>query len=302
MPDLAALNARFGIHRQVMFTEGPGGMATAEITHPSAHARISLQGAHLLEWTPAGAQPVIWLSPAAKFTSGKAIRGGVPVCWPWFGPHPSNATYPAHGFARTEQWEVVAVEDNSRGATRLVFRLMPNDTTRAWWPHATRLELSITIGSTLGLDLVTKNLGTHPVVIGQALHTYFAVSDVCTIRLLGLDGCAYVDKVDGGKIKPQAGPVTFYQETDRIYRDSTADCVIVDSALRRRIRIAKTGSRTTVVWNPWIQKSAKMDDFVESGYLNMVCVETANAADDVITIAPGDEHRLGVTYSIEPLA
>lgn len=302
MPDLSALNTRFGIPGRVIFSEGPGGLATVEVNDPCAHALLALQGAHLLDWTPAGAEPVIWLSPAAKFARGKAIRGGTPICWPWFGPHPTETTYPAHGFARTACWEVLSVECPADGGTRLEFRLIPEESVHRWWPHATRLEFHILVGSELQLTLLTKNIGTAPVAVGQALHTYFAVSDVCKVRLVGLEGLSYLDKVHGGSVKLQHGPVTFHEEIDRIYRDSVQDCIIVDPGLKRRLRIAKTGSRSTVVWNPWIQKSAKMDDFVESGYLGMVCVETANAADDIVTIEPGAEHRLGVVYSVEPFA
>ncbi len=302
MPDIAALNTRFGLAGQVRFLREPSGLAVTEITTDAASARIALQGAHLLSWIPRGAEPVIWLSPAAKFAAGRAIRGGIPICWPWFGPHPYETTYPAHGFARTGCWEVVAVESGADGTVHLCFRLLPSDASRFWWPHATPLELRIAVGERLRLDLMTKNLGVSPVTISQALHTYFAVSDVRTIQLLGLANCRYIDKIDGGKIKHQTGPVQFQEETDRIYLNSSGEILLYDRALRRRIRIAKSGSHSTVVWNPWIEKSARMDDFVESGYLNMLCIEAANAADDSITLAPGAEHTLGVLYSVEPLA
>jgi glucose-6-phosphate 1-epimerase len=301
MPDIDALNTRFGVTDRVTFARGPGALATVDITNVSAQARIALQGAQVLHWAPAGAAPVIWLSPTAKFAEGRAIRGGIPICWPWFGPHPSETTYPAHGFARISHWEVVAVESISDGETRLLFRLIPSDAARAWWPHATPAELHVNIGKRLSLELVTKNLGVAPVVISQALHTYFAVSDVRSVHVLGLDGSPYIDKVDGGKTKLQKGPVTFSAETDRIYLNSIGENILVDRGLKRRLRVAKTGSSSTVIWNPWIQKSAKMDDFVESGYVNMVCIEAANAADDAVTVAPGEEHRLGVVYAVEGL-
>jgi len=166
------------------------------------------------------------------------------------------------------------------------------------WPYATTLKSHITIGSHLEVDLVTHNLGNQPIIIGQALHTYFRVEDVRTVRLLGLEECIYLDKVEGADRKVQKGSVNFTQETDRIYLGATQDVLIEDPLMKRQIRITKNGSASTVVWNPWIEKSAKLGDMGEEGYLHMVCVENANAAEDVITLAPGAEHHLWVRYSI----
>ncbi len=297
--EFSALNACYGISGQVNFKEGPGGLAVVEVTNTHAAAVIALQGAHVMNWSPRGAHPVIWLSKAAKLAPGKSIRGGVPVCWPWFGPHASDTALPAHGYARTTPWEVVHSEALAGGATRVVFRLIENDATRAQWPHPTPVECHITVGASLEIELVTRNAGAAPVTIGQALHTYFEVSDIRHVTIDGLDGCPYLDKVDGGQRKRQAGPVSFSGEVDRIYLDSVVACRIDDPGLRRRIVISKRGSRSTVVWNPWIEKAAKMGDLGDDGYLRMVCVESANAADDVVTIAPGAEHRLWVRYDIE---
>jgi glucose-6-phosphate 1-epimerase len=301
MTDFSALNTRFGVSGQVVFKEGPGGLAVVEVANSQGAATIALQGAHVMTWAPRGAQPVIWLSRAAKFAPGKSIRGGVPICWPWFGPHATESSYPGHGFARTVPWEVIEARACANGATYLVLRLAPSDATRAQWPQATPVEARITVGRTLEIDLVTRNEGAAPVTLGDALHTYFEVSDVRQVAIHGLGGCPYLDKVDGGKRKSQTGPVTIGAEVDRIYLDSAADCLIDDPGLGRRIRVHKRGSRSTVVWNPWIEKAAKMGDFGHHGYLNMVCVESTNAADDVVAVAPGGEHHLDVTYSVEPL-
>jgi glucose-6-phosphate 1-epimerase len=299
MADLSALNARHGIAAQLVFKEGPGGLAVAEVINSQATATIALQGAHVMTWTPRGHKPVIWLSRAAKFAPGKSIRGGVPVCWPWFGPHATQSAFPGHGFARTVPWEVTETRALDSGATRLVFRLVPTEATRAQWPHATPVECHIVVGATLDIELVTRNSEAAPVTIGDALHTYFEVSDIRQVTIDGLDGCPYLDKVDGGKRKQQAGAVKIGAEVDRIYLESTVDCLINDPGWQRRIRVAKRGSRSTVVWNPWIEKAAKMGDFGDNGYLNMVCVESTNAAEDVVTIVPGGEHRLAVRYSVE---
>jgi len=299
--DISVLDQRFGITGEVVFKEGPNGQGVVEISNGLAMASIALQGAHLMSWAPHQEELVIWLSPNAKFGPGESIRGGVPVCWPWFGPHPSESSFPTHGFARTVPWEVIEVQALEDGSNRLGFRLIQNDETYAQWPHSTPLELYMTIGTALEMELVTHNDGPEPVTIGQALHTYFQVSDVRRIAIHGLDGCSYLDKTDEYRRKQQSGPVTFAGETDRIYLESTADCLIDDPGLKRRIRIAKRGSRSTVVWNPWAERAEALGDFDEDGYLRMMCVESANAADDVVTIAPGGTHHLWVRYTVEPL-
>jgi D-hexose-6-phosphate mutarotase len=297
--ELSVLNERFGIHDQLTLIEGPGGLAVVEIANSLAVATVALQGAQLLSWIPRGEQPVIWLSRDARFETGQSIRGGVPVCWPWFGPHATQPSFPAHGFARTVPWQVCETKTLEDGATFVAFRVMRTAVTDVFWPQASELELVIKVGATLELDLVTRNTGTESITIGDALHTYFAVSDVRHIAVEGLEGCPYIDKPDSDKRKQQSGPVTFNAETDRIYLDASADCLIDDPGMQRRIRISKRGSRSTVVWNPWIEKAERMGDMGENGYLNMVCVESTNAADDVVTIAPGDEHRLWVSYQVE---
>ena len=301
MTDIVALNERCGISGQVTFRKDSGGLVIAEVTNSHATASIALQGGHLMSWTPCGGRPVIWLSRAATLAPGKSIRGGVPVCWPWFGPHATESAFPAHGFARTVPWEAISSEVLVNGDTRLSFRLVQSDKTRAQWPSPSQLDIRITLGAALEIDLVTHNTGDAPITIGEALHSYFEVSDIRRIAIHGLEGCRYIDKVDGGKRKQQAGPVTFNAETDRVYLDTTADCLIDDPEFKRRIRVSKQGSRSTVVWNPWQEKAAKMGDLGENGYLNMVCLESANAADNVATVSPGDTHHLSVIYRVESL-
>ncbi len=299
---ISTLNTRHGIPGCVTFKQSPGGLALIEVENSQAGASLALQGAQVLTWAPKGQSAVIWLSEAAKFAPGKSLRGGVPVCWPWFGPHASEPNFPAHGYARTTSWAVVSTAALSDGRTRLVFELPSSEATRTWWPHDTALQLQITVGATLEMDLVTRNNSPASVEIGQALHTYFQVSDVRKVEVHGLEGCAYLDKVDGGLRKHQHASVTIAAEVDRIYLDTAADCLIEDPGLQRRIRIAKRGSRATVVWNPWLEKANKMGDLGDDGYLNMLCVESANAADDVVTLAPNEEHHLWVRYSVETMS
>ena len=300
---LSELNQRFAIPGHVQFKEGPGGLTVAEVANAHAESLIALQGAHVMTWQPRGQAPVVWLSKFAKFAPGKSIRGGVPICWPWFGPHASDAKLPGHGFARTVMWEVKKTEALADGATFISFGLVDTEANRAQWPHPSTAELRVTAGKELKVELVTRNTGTAPFQIGEAFHTYFHVSDLADMAIAGLDGCAFLDKVDGGQRKTQQGAIVIEGEVDRVYLDTEADCLIEDRGLKRRIRIAKEGSsRSTVVWNPWTEKADKMGDFGPNGHRGMVCVETANAVDNVVTVAPGAEHSLVAVYSVEALS
>lgn len=302
MTAAAQLNARHALSG-LNFRDDPSGLVFAEIDSPQATASICLQGAHLVTWRPKDqAEPVVWVSQAARFAPGKSIRGGVPVCWPWFGPHEREPGFPAHGFARTVPWQVTRAETLEGSAIRLAFVLLQNEQTRAQFPHACRLELSLTVGSVLRAELTTSNLDTAPVTIGEALHTYFQVGDIGAVEVSGLAGCTYVDKVEGGARKRQEGTIRFAGETDRVYLDTEATCVITDPLLKRRIVIDKSGSRSTIVWTPWQEKAEKMGDLgPNDGWRRMLCVESGNALDNVIHIAPGQVHTLGVEYRAEAL-
>lgn len=298
--NVTTLNQKFAIPGQLEFTEDESGLIIARIANKQALSTISLQGAHVMTFEPTGEKPVIWLSPAAKLARGKSIRGGVPICWPWFGAHATDSTFPGHGFARTVPWQVVASEALSNGSTRITFELPQSSIPAAQWPHACRVRNIVTVGKEMIVELVTENTGQAMFEIGEALHTYFAISDVDKIRITGLEGCAYLDKVGDCQRRTQAGAITITAEVDRIYLDTDSDCLIDDSGHKRSIRIAKRGSRSTVVWNPWIEKAAKMGDFgSDTGYRCMVCVESANAAENVVKVAAGAAHSLHVTYSIE---
>lgn len=298
---LADLNQRFGISNHLKFTEIAGGLIAAEIKNQFASASIALQGAHLMTFQPQGHEPVIWLSKYAKFATGKSIRGGVPVCWPWFGPHATDAKLPGHGYARTVMWEVLETKALPDGSTFISFGLIETEATRAQWPNPSSVKIEMTIGKSLRIELVTHNSGKQAFILGEALHTYFNISDVAQMTLLGLEGCDYLDKVGEPARRTQKNGIVIESEVDRVYVDTTADCIIEDRGLKRAIRIAKQGSRSTVVWNPWTEKADKMGDFGQDGHRGMLCVESANAFENVVNVAPGETHKLVVVYSVEAL-
>ena len=293
--DLAALNARFAIPQRLRFMDSTPGLPMADIHTPLATARVALQGAQVLAWRPDGMPPVLWLSGAAEFAPGKAVRGGIPVCWPWFG---DRAGQSAHGFVRTRLWELRASALDAQGQVCLTLGLQDDAATRALWNHAFDLELQVTVGTSLTLQLTTRNTGAQAFTLTEALHTYFSVGDIRQTTVHGLDGTHYLDKVQGYAPAQQAGPVSFTAETDRVYLNTTTDCVIDDADQKRFITVAKAGSQATVVWNPWADREKTMPDMAAGGYQRMVCVETVNAEPHPVTVAPGGQHRLGTTLSV----
>ncbi|MFN3716222.1 MAG: dihydroxy-acid dehydratase [Thiobacillus sp.] len=297
--------SKFAIPGQLQFREGAGGLIYADIDNHGGRATVCLQGAHLVSFRPKSqTEPVVWVSEAARFGPGKSIRGGAPVCWPWFGAHATEASFPGHGFARTVQWEVVGSKKRSDVRTELTLRLVPTDATRKQWPHATPVTLTITVGCALEMALATTNDGDAPVTISEALHTYFQISDIGGVSVSGLENTAFYDKVADMKKSKSKNAIAFKGEVDRVYVNTPADCVIDDPGLKRRIRIAKTGSNSTVVWTPWKEKADKMGDMGgvdNSGWRNMVCVESGNAMDNVVTLAPGASHTMTVKYTVESL-
>jgi glucose-6-phosphate 1-epimerase len=293
------LDARFGVPGHIRFAAGQGGLTVAEISNAHANAAVALHGGHVLAFQPRGQAPVLWVSRHAVYAPAMPIRGGIPICWPWFGPHPEDASKPAHGFARTRPWRVLETGGAPGGATTIRLGLTDDEATRALWPHPFELELALVVGARLGVTLTARNTGESAFTCGGALHSYFAVGDPAAITIVGLDGRDYLDKVDGGARKRQHGEVTIAGETDRVYLDTEETCTIVDPALGRRIAVVKSGSRTTVVWNPGAEKARRLQDFGDDEYREMVCVETANAGPDTVTLQPGASHRLAALIGLE---
>lgn len=253
----------------------------------TAHGAAYAHGAQVVAWTPPGGEPVVWLSPSTSLTSGAAIRGGIPVCFPWFGPGRFGDRTPAHGFARTTTWRPAPAPEGA-----LAFELGPQDLTaeqRAAWPHPFAARLEARLGDELVVSLTCTNPADEPLDVEAALHTYLAVGDVRRVEVRGLEGAQYVDKVDAGTVKEQHGPVTFDGETDRVYA-SAAAVDVVDPVLGRTLHVTNEGATKTVVWNPGEAKAAAMADL--TGWDRFCCVEAANALDGSVTVAPGASHTL----------
>jgi D-hexose-6-phosphate mutarotase len=248
---------------------------------------------------------VVWVSDAARSAKGQRIRGGIPICWPWFGPADHAPGLGVHGFARDEAWEAPAVEPQAGGATRLHLRLPQRTAAHAGWPYSWSLDLYLTLGECLELELATVNRGAESFVLGEALHTYFRVGDIGAVHIEGLEGTEYVDKTQAGRRGRQAGAVHFTGEVDRVY-ESGADCVLVDPVLGRRIAITAQGAGSTVVWNPWEARASQLGDLGagqrgQGGWREMVCIESGNALARRVRVEPGATHLLRARYAVQDL-
>ncbi len=281
------------------------------ICHGEAELLVAQQGAHILSYQVAGQPPLVWLNEEAVFKRGKPIRAGMPICWPWFGNlernpqsvqamRDSSEPAKAHGEVRALDWQLLGI--GADGDALLVEFVLPEaEGHLPGWPHNVALKLSIRLDHALNVSLVSYNCGTEPVVISQALHTYFAVSDVHQVSVEGLDGLRYIETLANWEEREQSGDLTLTGETDRIYKDTPGVLSIVDPEWQRRIHIRSTGSNSAILWNPWIEKTARFTDMAADGWQRMVCVETANVLDDVVTLAPDQMHVLGVSIWSEAL-
>lgn len=300
--NIEQLNSDHGIANQLQFSNGKGDLPVIKIANPHAQALISVYAGQVLSYHPTSATAdLMFLSEKAYYQTGKAIKGGTPICWPWFGPDPEGLGRASHGFVRNRLWTVQSTATTPDQETKVKLGLVDTPETREIWPHAFELSIEITVGKTLTIDLSTRNTGDQPFTITQALHTYFNVGDIAPVQVGGLENTNYIDKVDGGAQKHQSGLITITEEVDRVYTDVSPTLVIEDPTLKRKIHIKSTGSKTAIVWNPWVENAAKMADLEDDDYKQMICVETANAANDVIDIAPGTAASIVANYGIEQL-
>jgi glucose-6-phosphate 1-epimerase len=290
-------NERFAIPGIATLVAGQGNLPKVRITAPAASAEIYLHGAHLTSWQPAGAEEVIFLSSQSRWEEGRAIRGGIPVCFPWFRAKADNPQAPAHGFARTTAWQVEALVQEQDSVT-VTLTTESSDATRHWWPHDFRLVHRITVGSRLHLELMVTNTGSSSFTFEEALHTYFSVGAVEAIRVGGLNETAFLDNTDGNREKMQNGDLVMAGPTDNAYLNTATAPEIIDPTLRRRIRTEKKNSLTTVVWNPWKQGAASLADLGDDEWHRMACVEASNILGSAIALAPGEEHTMEATITV----
>ncbi len=315
---------QFVLKGELSISETASGLPIININNSLASARISLYGGQLLDFKPHDQEEsILWLSDKAQYRETRAIRGGIPVCWPWFGDFSEqvgdfkeqfseefvnlneNLVLPAHGYARISLWEIQSTQSLPDGGTQLVLTMPCHDICLSHHdiqPHFDcDLSLIITINKTLKLEMQTKNRGQSPIIVTEALHSYFNVSDIHNVSINGLDQKNYRDKVNGGQSFQQDGMLKFNGETDRVFIDTQAEIQLLDHGFNRKIIISKDNSNSTVIWNPWQKKSAAMSDMSDESWLTMVCIESANVNRNKVVLNPGQMHVLTTLIAVEEL-
>ena len=288
----AELASRFRIAGTVEFAETADGLVKALVSRGGMTGEVFLQGAQVTTWQPAGARPVIFLGSHTNLAPGKAIRGGIPIIFPWFGPHPTDPNAPQHGFARAAPWQLDRVEaDPHAGGVTLEL---------SFSAEGFALSYHVAFGDHLRLALTVRNTAKTAVVFEQALHSYFTVSDVEQVSVSGLEGSTFIDKTANMRRRPPAGaPLTFSKETDSVYLDAPDRLAIDDPGWRRRIVIEKSGAASTIAWNPWPEKAAAMADLGADNWRGMLCIETGNVADNRVPLPAGATHEMTTRIAVD---
>lgn len=295
---IEGLNKRFGLAGIAEIVAGNGELPMVRITSKLAEAEVSLYGAQVIRWRPADAKEVLFLSKQSKWARGAAIRGGIPVCFPWFRGKTDNAQAPKHGFVRTREWRLDSLRAEEDGTVTLLCVTASDEESRRWWPHEFLCAYRVAVGRELRLEFSVVNRGNSAMRFEEALHTYFQVGDASRVQVLGLDGTTYLDNMHGNRAKKQQGPLVIAQQTDNAYLDTTAAVNAIDPAWNRRFRTEKVNSASTVVWNPWKDGAAAMAEFGPEEWREMVCVEASNVLGCAVTLGPAEEHTLRATLSV----
>lgn len=298
--DIAQLNEHFAVPGVLAFHATQSGLGYAEIRTPQAKATVYLQGAHLAHWQPDGQQPVLFLSRRTELAPGKAIRGGVPIAFPWFAARHDGKTGPSHGFARIQDW-TLAFAALAGDDLHLTFTLGPTELSRSLGYDHFRCVFQLSIGRSLTAQLTVGNDADTPLIFEEALHAYYSIADIHEATVTGLEGSTYVDKMHDLRETVQHDTIAITGPTDRVYLNTEATCVLHDIAGRRRITVAKTNSNTTVIWNPWESGAQKLPDLEPTEWHEFLAIETVNAAANAVTLAPGATHTMQAHISVEDI-
>lgn len=298
MQSTAQLHAQFGIENHLTFEIHSGGMVVAHLNSGKAKASVFLYGAHIASFCPGGEEEVLWMSNHTSYTEGKPIRGGIPLCFPWFGAPSTETNFPKHGFARLMHWGVSQTALLADGKVQITLFLESSDETWYFWPHEFKAELTISLGSDLHSALKVINTGTLPLRYSAALHTYFKVGNLNAIAIEGLSGTLFYTQGSTEQHFQTEPFLSIDRPLDRCYINHCQATLIHDASMNRTLVADKQGSEVTVVWNPGEATSRLIDDIHPNGYLEFVCVEAANTYDDTIDLDPGEWHLTAVRISV----
>lgn len=273
-----------------------------EVENAFSRAEIALYGACVLSFKPKTAsEDILWISPTAVYSGHKPIRGGIPICWPWFGAHPLESELPAHGFVRNMLWSLEDSEVLDSGATQVILSCESNNDTMAIWPHAFRLELCVEVAESLSITLTTFNLSDESMIITEALHSYFNVSQASDIQVHGLEGSTHMDKLSDAPAVEQTGVIHLVPPMDSVYVNHRGAAVIEDSGYQRNIRIDKQSSASSVVWNPGPEIVKGFNDIPHDQWQAFLCVEAGNIFENAVKIPAGQKHALTMQLSSQDL-
>ncbi len=296
------LNKDFALTDTLSFIESKGGITIAMISNEHASAQISLYGAHVMSFEPNDSEEVLMMSSKCVFEIGTPLRGGIPICFPWFGPNKNDNTLPMHGFARIMNWKVVESQQLKSGETILKLYLSTSPATLKLWPYPFTCELTFTIGKKLNIEWQVTNNSNEEFEFSQALHSYFATDDISQINVSGFEGAHYLDALNQLTDTVEKEPsIVIDKEVNRCYLNTDSKCTLSDKGMNRKIEIIKTGSQSTVVWNPWIETSKKFKDLRDDEYNDFICIETANVHQNIITLTPGQSHSMSLSIAVLPL-
>jgi glucose-6-phosphate 1-epimerase len=292
MSDIKKLSDRFGIEGELIFTKSENGFVFLDIKNKFANASICLYGAHVTSFTPINSQDILWMSPESSFEIGKPIRGGIPVCFPWFGPHKSDPKKPQHGFGRLMVWDVLDTGTKPSGETFVELQLCSSEETKAYVANDFCATIKIVIGEKLDFNFKVENRSKETFEYTCALHSYYNISDIESIAIYGLQGAHYHSqlKAEPNDFIQESPTIEIHQAETRHYHNTESTCIIEDPNFGRKIEVAKAGSKITTVWNPWVETCAQIGDLPDDGYKTFVCIEAVNAFDNVISLLPGESH------------
>jgi len=297
---VAELARKFGSAGMAKVCEGNRGLARVQVNGAFGQGEIYLHGAHVTSWKPTGKDDLLFVSTKSGWQEGHAIRGGIPICFPWFRAKVNDPKAPAHGFVRTKIWQLESISESEAGVT-VSMSTQTDEHTRRWWPAEFRLMYHVTFGSELNLELVCTNTGTTPFRFEEALHTYNRVGDVGRVRLQNLNNVHFLDNTDSNKEKTQHGDVAITAQTDNAYLNTAGAVELLDEDMGRRIRLRKHNSLNTVVWSPWREGSAALRDLGDGEWRQFLCVEATNILASAVSLEPEEEHRMTAVISVEQL-
>ena len=286
------LNTTKTLSQHVSMQVDDNGFEFIVLNHPNFDAAFSLHGAHLVHYQKKQQAPLIYTSKVAFFDSNKAIRGGVPICWPWFG----NTTFsksnnlPGHGFARINKWTVSQIIETDNGID-ISFSFTSNTSTKTMWNHDFELTLTASLSDNIELSLITKNTGDSSFSYGGALHTYLNIADVEQCVVKGLAE-SYSDSLDNKQIKTNTQPLLINKPIDSIYAVNEGEIIVDDNDNKRKIMITNQGNDAVVVWNPWVEGAKGFADMPDDGYKTMLCIEAAITSEAGTVVKAGQSHTL----------